>query len=322
MKKSGVDNMFKGSASYTKVGRDQIQTLLVDEAHRLEARSQYTKAETGNENQIREIIHAALCSVFFIDESQRVIMSDIGSVDEIKLRAAEEGSEVIEMELLSQFRCNGSNGYLAWLDDLLEIRETANYSLDGLDYDFRVMDSPEEVRDIIFEKNRETNKARILAGYCWNWPKEHRRDTEYHDITIGDFGISWNLDSGEAFATAATSVNEAGCIHTTQGLEFDYVGVIIGDDMRFSDGHVLTDYTKRAKTDQSVKGLKKLDREDSEKARERADEIIKNTYRTLMTRGMKGCYVYCTDTEMAEYMKRRLKAYENEIRALKMAKGE
>ena len=309
VKKSGVDNLFKGSACYTKVGRNQIHTLIADEAHRLEARSQYTKAETGNENQIREIIHAAICSVFFIDESQRVTMSDIGSVDEIRKRAEEEGSEVIEMELLSQFRCNGSNGYLAWLDDLLEIRETANYSLDGLDYDFQVLDTPEDVQRIILEKNRQTNRARILAGYCWNWPKEHRKDTNYHDITIGDFGISWNLDSGELFATADSSVNEAGCIHTTQGLEFDYVGVIIGDDLRYRDGHVVADYTKRASTDQSVKGLKKLFQEQPELAQERADEIIKNTYRTLMTRGMKGCYVYCTDAEMANYMKQRLQAY-------------
>ena len=200
-----------------------------DEAHRLERRSQYTKAVTGNENQIREIIHAAQCSVFFIDENQKVTMSDIGTVDEIKLHAAEEGSEVIEMELVSQFRCNGSDGYLAWLDDILEIRETANYDLEGLNYDFRVLDSPEEMRSLIVEKNQDANKARILAGYCWDWPREHRRDTDYHDIQIGDFGISWNLDNGEAFAIGMNSVNEAGCIHTTQSLEFDYVGVIIGD---------------------------------------------------------------------------------------------
>ena len=303
---SGVENLFKGSACYTGVGNNQIHTLLADEAHRLERRSQYTKAVTGNENQIREIIHAARCSVFFIDESQRVTMSDIGTVDEIRCRAAEEGSEVIEMELTSQFRCNGSDGYLAWLDDVLEIRETANDKIDGIDYDIRVCDSPEEVRRIILEKNRAANRARILAGYCWNWPKEFRKDTDYHDIQIGDFGISWNLDNGEAFATGANSVNEAGCIHTTQGLEFDYVGVIIGDDLRYENGHVVTDYTKRASTDQSVKGLKKLSRENPEEALRRADEIIKNTYRTLMTRGMKGCYVYCTDPGMAEYLRRRV----------------
>ena len=181
--------------------------------------------------------------------------------------------------------------------------------MEGLDFDFQIFDSPEEVRTRIIEKNRLANRARILAGYRWNWPKEHRKDTGFHDITIGDFGISWNLDSGEAFAIGENSVNEAGCIHTTQGLEFDYVGVIIGDDLRFENGHIVTDFTKRAKTDQSLKGIKKLYKQNSEEAERRADEIIKNTYRTLMTRGMKGCYVYCTDPGMKEYMKQRLRAY-------------
>lgn len=305
---TGVENLFKGSQCYVKVGNNQIHTLIVDEAHRLEERSQYTK-KTGNENQVKEIIHAAICSVFFIDESQRVTMSDIGSVDEIRKWADYEGAEVVEMELVSQFRCNGSNGYLAWIDDLLEIRETANYNLDGLDYEVRLCDSPIEVRRIIYEKNiLSHNRARILAGYCWDWPKENRKNTDYHDIKIGDFEISWNLDDGQAFAIGENSVNEAGCIHTTQGLEFDYVGVIIGDDIRYENGHVVTDFTKRAKTDQSLKGIKKLYKEKPEEALGRADEIIKNTYRTLMTRGMKGCYIYCTDPGMREYIRKRLAA--------------
>jgi len=311
VKKSSVVNMFKGSGTYTEAGKNMVHTLLVDEAHRLNEKS--GMFHNMGENQIKEVIHAAGCSVFFIDESQRVTMDDIGSVDEIKKWAEEEQSEVYEMELLSQFRCNGSNGYLSWIDDVLEIRETANYSLDGIDYDFQVFDSPEEVRQRIIEKNRLANRARILAGYCWNWPKEHRKDTGFHDITIGDFGISWNLDTGESFAIGENSVNEAGCIHTTQGLEFDYVGVIIGDDMRFENGHVITDFTKRAKTDQSLKGIKKLYKENPQEAGRRADEIIKNTYRTLMTRGMKGCYVYCTDPELEAYMKRRLALYAQAI---------
>ena len=108
------------------------------------------------------------------------------------------------------------------------------------------------------------------------------------------------------YALSDTSVNEAGCIHTTQGLEFDYVGVIMGDDIRFENGHVITDFTKRASTDQSIKGLKKMYKENSSEAQKRADEIIKNTYRTLMTRGMKGCYIYCTDPGMREYIRKRL----------------
>lgn len=304
IKKSSVDNMFKGSGAYTEAGNNVAHTLLVDEAHRLNEKS--GMFHNLGENQVREIIHAAFCSVFFIDESQRVTMDDIGSVDEIRKWAQEEGAEIHFLELQSQFRCNGSDGYLAWLDDVLGIRNTANYDLEGIDYDIRICDSPNEVRDLIIERNRLSNRARVLAGYCWEWNKKEQNNTNYHDIKIGDFEMSWNLGNGEPFAVSDTSVNEVGCIHTSQGLEFDYVGVIIGDDMRFENGHVITDFSKRAKTDQSLRGIRKLYKEAPKEAVCRADEIIKNTYRTLMTRGMKGCYIYCTDPGMADYLKRRL----------------
>lgn len=304
-KKSSVDNMFKGSGNYTEAPNNMAGTLIVDEAHRLNAKS--GMFHNLGENQIKEIIHASLCSVFFIDEEQRVTMDDIGSIDQIKRWAREEDSEVYEMELVSQFRCNGSDGYLAWLDYVLQIRDTANTDLDDINFDIRICDTPGEVRDLIFEKNKATNRARILAGYCWNWNKEQSNNSNYHDIKIGDFEMSWNLDGGEPFAVSDTSVNEIGCIHTSQGLEFDYVGVIIGDDIRYENGKVITDYTKRARTDQSLKGIKKLSNENPEEARKRADEIIRNTYRTLLTRGMKGCYIYCVDPELEKYLKERLK---------------
>ena len=304
-KKSSVDNMFKGSGSYIDAKNNMYDTLLVDEAHRLNERS--GMFHNLGENQIKEIIHAANCSVFFIDESQRVTIHDIGTEEEIMKWADLEGSEVSKLELTSQFRCNGSNGYLAWVDDLLDIRKTANYNLDGLDYEVKLFDDPAEMYKAIIEKNRERNNARILAGYCWDWPKEGQNNTNYHDIKIGDFGISWNLKDGEAYAISESSVNEAGCIHTTQGLEFDYVGVIIGNDLRYEKGHIVTDFTKRAGTDQSLKGIKSMYKEDPDKALKIADEIIKNTYRTLMTRGMKGCYIYCTDPGLQEYIRGRLK---------------
>lgn len=305
--KSSIDNMFKGSGAYVEAPRNAVGVVLADEAHRLNEKS----GLYGNQgiNQIHEIIHAARLSVFFIDECQRVTVKDIGSVGEIKRWAAVNGAEVYEEELTSQFRCNGSDGYLAWLDDVLEIRETANYDIQGIDYDFEVLDSPDEMRQKVIERNQGSNKSRILAGYCWNWPRAGRADTNTHEITIGDFEISWNLDGGEAFALSPTSINEAGCIHTTQGLEFEYVGVIIGDDLRYEGDHVVTDYTKRAGTDQSIKGLKKMEREDPKHALKLADEIIKNTYRTLMTRGMKGCYVYATDPNLRSYLKERSAAY-------------
>ncbi len=256
IRKSSVDNMFKSSGIYTEAGDGAVHTILVDEAHRLNEKS--GMFQNQGENQIKEIIHAAVCSVFFIDESQRVTIKDIGSVQEIEKWAEHEGAEVIYRELKSQFRCDGSDGYLAWLDDVLEIHESANYDMEDINYDIRICDTPDEVRNIIIEKNAASNHARILAGYCWDWIKQGKNNSTVHDIKIGDFEMSWNLGNTTTYAIDETSVNEIGCIHTSQGLEFDYVGVIIGDDMRYENGRIVTDFTKRAKTDQSLKGIKKL----------------------------------------------------------------
>lgn len=304
-KKSSVDNMFKGSGVYTDAPSNSVHTILADESHRLNEKS--GMFHNKGENQVKEIINASYCSVFFIDESQRVTIEDIGSVEEIEKWAHQLGSAVERVQLQSQFRCNGSDGYLAWLDDVLEIRKTANYNLDGIDFDFKVFDKPEKVRDLIFEKNKVNNRSRILAGYCWNWNKKEENNTNYHDIKIDSFGISWNLKNSTTYAIDPGSVEQAGCIHTSQGLEFDYVGVIIGKDLRYANGQIITDFTQRARTDNSLKGIKSLNKKDPVRAHKIADEIIKNTYRTLMTRGMKGCYVYCCDKALADYLKERAK---------------
>ncbi len=307
IKKSSVDNMFKSPGIYVDLDNNVIDTVLADEAHRLNAKSGYRN--NYGENQIKEIIHAAKCSVFFIDEEQRVTFADIGSVAEIVKWADEAGAQITTMELVSQFRCNGSDGYLAWLDNALEIRETANYDMEEIDFDIRILDSPQEVRDLIVQQNiRSQNRARILAGYCWEWIKAGKNQSDVYDIQIDDFEMSWNLGSTSTYAIDEDSINEIGCIHTAQGLEFDYVGVIIGDDMRFEDGHILTDGFSRAISDHSIKGFKTLYKNDPDEAKRRADEVIKNTYRTLMTRGLKGCYVYCTDSNLADHLRECLKS--------------
>ena len=302
--RSKVDKLFVGSGSFVNSKENVFDVLLTDEAHRLNERSGLY--QNLGENQIKEIINASRLSVFFIDEDQRVTLKDIGTVDEIRRHARELGSKVTEMELDSQFRCSGSDGYLAWLDNALQVHETANLDLEESfpDYDFRVLDDPNEVRRLIEERNEGRNKSRMVAGYCWNWITEGKNDPNVHDVTIPGtgFGMSWNLGNSQTWAIDPESVNEIGCIHTCQGLEFDYVGVIIGDDLRFENGTVITDASKRARTDQSLKGLKSKYKNKDE-AYAVADRIIKNTYRVLMSRGMKGCYVYCSDKGMAEHLR-------------------
>lgn len=305
-RKTRINNLFKGSGSFVESAESEFDVLIVDEAHRLNAKS--GMFQNLGENQIKEIIHASKFSIFFIDESQRVTLKDIGSVEEIQKYIGQANAELEIMELESQFRCNGSDGYIAWLDDVLDIRKTANSDGFDLDYDIKICDTPNEVRDIIFEKNKINNKARLVAGYCWDWIKDGKNKSDVFDITIPEynFAMSWNLGNSQTWAIDQNSVNEMRCIHTAQGLEFDYVGVIIGNDLRYENGKIVTDVTKRAKTDQSIKGIYIMLQQNFDKAEKIADEIIKNTYRTLMTRGQKGCYIYCTDKKLSEYLKRRL----------------
>ena len=304
-----INHLFQGSGNFVDEDSNKLDVLVVDEAHRLNAKS--GMFQNKGENQIKEIINASKFSIFFIDENQKVTLKDIGSEDMIKKYANELGAGIYTYELDSQFRCNGSDGYIAWLNNLLEIKETANFNIDGFDYEFKVFDNPNEMRKAIEEKNKMNNKSRIVAGYCWDWIKDGnaKNNSSIHDIVIPehDFEISWNLGNSQTWAIDTNSVNEAGCIHTCQGLEFDYVGVIIGGDMRYENDHIITDYTKRAKTDQSLKGINKIVKEQGqEEANKIADSIIKNTYRTLMTRGMKGCYVYCVDIKLQQYIKNKI----------------
>ncbi|MFG6113691.1 DNA/RNA helicase domain-containing protein [Halobacillus sp. MO56] len=306
LKKTEIDNLFKGSGSFTNSDLNEFDVIVVDEAHRLNEKSGFY----GNqgENQVKELIQASKFTLFFIDENQRVTLKDIGSMDLIKKYAEEFDADLITGKLMSQFRCDGSDAYIAWLEDVLQIRETANTHDYGVDYDFQVFDNPHRMLEKIEELNKVNNKSRMLAGYCWEWPTKERRNTNFKDITIPEhaFEISWNLQDS-IWAIDQNSVSEAGCIHTAQGLEFDYVGVIIGADLFYEDGYVKTDYTKRARSDQSLKGIKKMAKETPEKAQAIADEIIRNTYRTLMTRGQKGCFIYCVDPALNEYFQSRLK---------------
>lgn len=303
LKKTEIKALFQSSSTFHTRSKNALQIAIVDEAHRLREKSGMYQNE--GEDQIKEIINASLFSVFFIDRNQRVTFKDSGTIDKILKFSHEHKALIYEGALESQFRCNGSDGYLAWLDNVLQIAETANYDGFEGDYDFRIYDNPNEMYDAIKSKNEINNKSRILAGYCWNWPKEGRTTTLVKDIQIPEhnFGISWNLGNSTTYAIDPDSINEAGCIHTTQGLEFEYVGVIIGDDLRYENGKLIVDINKRAKTDQSIKGIKKLFKENPEEAQRIANEIVKNTYRTLMTRGQKGCYIYCTNKELANYFK-------------------
>ncbi len=295
-----VKHLFGGSGSFTNPSRNSMDVLIVDEAHRLRMKSGMFR--NLGEDQAMEIIDTAKTSVFFIDEAQKVTWSDVGEISRIKALAAKANADVEILELNSQFRCSGSDDYMAWLDDALDIHKDRQNYFSPENFDFKIFSDPKELHKEIALKNKSNNKSRVVAGYCWDWISS--KDPNLYDIQIGEYKARWNLKSyGNEWIINPKSIDEVGCIHTCQGLEVEYIGVIVGRDLIVRQGKLLTNPKARAKTDASLNGFIKESKLNEEIAKAKADQLIKNTYRTLMTRGMKGCYVYFEDSETAEYFK-------------------
>jgi uncharacterized protein len=304
-----IANLFGGSGAFHDCAPNTFDALIVDEAHRLNRFS----GLFGNlgENQVMEIVRSAKCSIFFVDDDQVVTLNDIGSASEIRQWAGREGAEVIELELGSQFRCNGSAGYLEWLDDVLGVKNADTDSFDRTSFDFRLVDTPKELHDLIAERNG-SNRARVVAGYCWDW--NSKKDPNADDIVIGAYRRQWNLGSdGSLWIMSPTSVQQVGCIHTCQGLEVDYIGVIVGPDLLYRDGQLVTAVENRSRMDRSVRGYRAAKKRDPQAAMSTVDRLIRNTYRTLMTRGLKGCYVHSVDLETQGFLQHCLEKVRSNV---------
>ena len=295
-----ISQLFRSPFGLSQVPANAYDCLIVDEAHRL-VKKMY--GDWGGENQVKECINASLLTVFLLDEDQAVTTKDIGSVQEISRWCKELNSTIImreETKLTSQFRCNGSDAYIQFIDNLLQRgKESVSIPLSELNYDFRIFDDASQMREALREINAVNNKARMVAGYCYDWNvKNHRGDV---DISLpGGFQAKWNLANDKIWAINPRSFEEVGCIHTAQGLEFDYVGVLIGKDLTYDNasGVVRTDKTAISKDDKSS-GIRGASDED-------ARRLILNTYKTLLTRGQKGCFVYCEDDALRAYFKKQI----------------
>lgn len=299
--KSRARNLFAGSGQFFNSPADIFDVLIVDEAHRLKGKGAYMYPGV---NQIDDIIKASKVNVFFIDDYQRIRPDDIGTVEEIKRIAQLNGSEVTEYSLSAQFRCSGAEGFLNWIDHIFQIQETGNF--DGWDQDafqFVLMDSPNSVYDHIKMKVNEGYKARMLAGYAWNWTdaKDGNPNGEIEDVDIPEhqFKMPWNARGLSTWAIDERGVEQIGCVHTSQGLEFDYAGVIIGNDLRFDPD------TKRIYADYEAY-KDKLGKRGLKNDNQQLTNLIKNIYKVLISRGMKGCFLYCRDPELQKYLKAQL----------------
>jgi len=245
-----------------------IDVGIFDEAHRFQKKPYMYKGE----DMLADAIKASRVSVFFVDENQRITVNDCCGVDSIIQEAKKQGSTIEfsrPYKLSSQFRCNGSDGYIAFIDNLLGISETANPTISTKEFDFKVFDNPCLMRNELRKKNQINNKSRMAAGYCYDWNVKNKRGE--FDVIIGnDFKAKWNLENDNAFAVNPNSFEEVGCIHTVQGMEFDHVGVIIGKDLIYNGDRVVTDKNAISKDDRTS-GIRNCKNE------KLADELIRNT---------------------------------------------
>lgn len=299
---------FKRFVDYATVKPDTLDVVICDEAHRIwdKPKGQYLpkEARTGRP-LIDHVVESARVSVFFIDDRQVVRPDEVGSSELVRASAARNDAELKEFELDAQFRCSGSDGFVRWVENTLEIERTANVLLDPNDrFEFEVLSSPAEVERRIREKVAAGDTGRLTAGYCWPWSKVPEAGRLVDDVVIGDWKRPWNARSdtdlpsgvptGNFWASDPAGIDQIGCVYTAQGFEFDYVGVIWGRDLRYDPERGWVG-DSAASHDTALK-----------RAGDRFLELVKNTYRVLLTRGMRGCYVYFEDDATRIFVTSRL----------------
>ncbi len=259
--------------------------------------------------QVRELADASKVSVFFIDDFQVVRPKEVGSAELIRETAKTINADLLEYELEVQFRCGGSKGYVNWIDNTLGIRETPNVMWKHSDpYEFRIVDSVTSLEKLVRERNANGDTARLVAGYCWNWSNPDANGQLVNDVVLDHWSMPWNarpnatrlargIPKSLYWASDPNGINQVGCIYTAQGFEFDYAGVIFGPDLVYNPDTAEWMGNRTASRDRTVR---------MERTPEDFTKLVQNTYRVLLTRGMKGCFVYFMDANTRNFFKSRV----------------
>ena len=292
---------FNSFIDKSKCKENDIDVLICDEAHRIRktSESMYTpKHLRTGEPQINELIRSSKLSVFFIDERQVVRPTELGNINLIKEAAERFNAKVYEMpELETQFRCGGSGNYLEKIEKILRIKEDAFIEPDKeIKMEFKIVNSPHELKALIDRKNKEKkNSARLTAGFCWAWSKPNHDGSLINDVRIGDFEMPWEKkDEFWRWATDDSGMDQVGTVYTSQGFEFDYIGVIFGNDLVYNKEHKSW-YARPENSHDSM----------AKRGNDQFVQHLKNVYRVLLTRAHKGVFIYFMDKDTREYFKNK-----------------
>ncbi|MFE3222873.1 DUF2075 domain-containing protein [Nocardia sp. NPDC059228] len=308
-----IKALFKYFNSYVSASPLELDVLICDEAHRIRETSvnRFTRREARIKarKQVEELISAAWVSVFFIDESQIVRPGESGSVGSIMTAAEAAGCAIETIHLTGQFRFGGSDTFETWVQRLLSAGQppaiTWSQLTQGQDDEFRVVSasSPEDLEAWLrYQQEQRGGTARLTAGLCWPWSDPI--DDEYGrrlvaDVEIGNWRRPWNAKSGRhiigvpdsySWASDDRGFEQIGCIYTAQGFEYDWAGVIFGPDLvRRGDRWLARPECSR---DPAVEKVGET----------QFEALILNTYKVLLTRGMRGVGVYSTDPETQAFL--------------------
>jgi len=296
--------------SPTDVAKDGFDLLIVDEAHRLRRRQNITNYKAFDDNnkilgldnngtELDWILNRSKYQILFYDSGQTIKPTDVreDSFNQLSLNR-----KMHVHPLQSQLRCKGGNEYVEYIksifsDDPPKRKEHVK------DYKLKLFDNVDEMVNAIKTKDQEYGLSRVVAGYAWEWiSKDNEREIRKYknteglacDIEIDQYGYIWNTVD-EDWVNSENSINEIGCIHTIQGYDLNYAGVIIGEDIKYNPETKEIYIDKNNYKDQKGKAAVKTDEELS--------TYIKNIYVTLLTRGIHGTYIYICNPELREYFK-------------------
>ena len=298
--------LFKYFNQFMDAEPNSVDVLVLDEAHRIRETSadRWTRAQfrTGRA-QVEELLEAARVPVFLLDEHQVVRPGEMGTVEDITAHATARGIEVEKITLDEQFRCGGSKEYENWVLRLLGLTAGGPIPWEGDDhFDVRVADTPSEMELRLAQLLDEGFGARMAAGYCWPWSDPKDDGSLVPDVRIDGWSHPWNLRGERSvggappaplWATDPAGFGQVGCVYTAQGFEYDWNGVIFGPDLVWRRDRWVP--IRDANKDPDFRNRTKVgDRE--------FDHLIRNVYKVLLTRGMRGTLLYSTDEETRTFL--------------------
>ncbi len=303
-----TQRLFKYFNQFIDAERNGVDVLILDEAHRIRETSvdRWTPARlrTQRRRQVEELIAAARVPVFLLDEHQVVRPGELGTVADIETHARSLSLPVHRVELDGQFRCGGSEEYERWVLALLGLSDEPLESWRGDPaFDVRVADSPEEMEAVLDARLREGFGARIAAGYCWPWSDPRPDGSLVDDVRIGDWARPWNVKGDRSvggappaplWATHPAGFDQVGCVYTAQGFEYDWSGVILGPDLVWRHGRMIS--RRQHNRDPDFRDRQRV-------PDDAFDRLVRNVYKVLLTRGMIGTILYSTDADTQEALR-------------------